>query len=456
MNETEPERSGLRQNLRISVIEGLLATPWVFIGVPGNFILAALLTQYFAVGTTAFGVIASLPAWSNAAQIFVIFWLSRYLTPRDLTLSVGWFNVGLWSVFALVLGYLPKDGGDTLVGLFVGFFLMTSLSQAFIGVGWTSWVRDIVPRAVSGTFFGRRNRWISLVTVGFLLLAIGLFYVAEEALWPFQVLIGVAVVARFVSLVWQYGIRTGREDVGVRQDNWVSHVRECLRAPGLLVFIVFAAWSNFWLAFVGPFIPVYCLEDLAITPGVFTGFVVTGSVFGMLGYTVFGRLTDRLGSLPVLVFGLIVWEVQNYLWLVVTPETTWMLYPMWAWGGFFSVGYLLGTFNLLLKLLPDRARVAGTSLYLAVTSVTAGVAPIIAGAVLARFVGEERVAMYHVGFAIKSTALLLGLLALRGFKEPNRSVRNGVPGAFRTLRQLIGVAGPGILANLTPLGRRRK
>lgn len=451
-----PGRSAVRQNLRITTIDGVLATPWVFAAVPGNLILAALLTQYFAIGTTAYGVIASLPAWSNAAQILVIFWLSRYLTPRDMTLGLGWFNVGLWSIFVLVLGYLPRGGGDSLVGLFVGFFAMASLSLAFIGVGWVSWVREFVPTSVSGTYFGRRNRWISLVTVGFLLVALGLFHVAEHALWPYQVLIGTAVVARYASLICQNGIRAGREDVPVRRENWVTHVRECAKTPGLIVFILFAAWSNFWLAFVGPFVPVFCFEELHLTPGGFTGLVVTGSVFGMLGYTVFGRLTDRMGSLPVLVIGMIAWEAQNYLWLVLNPGNTWLLYPMWAWGGFFSVGYLLGTFNLLLKLLPNRSRVAGTSLYLAVTSVTAGIAPIIAGAVLARFAGDERLVVYDVGFAVKPTALLFGLLALRGFKEPKRSAQGGVPGAFRTLRHLIGVTGPGILANLTPLGRRRK
>ncbi len=446
----------MRRNLRISSIEGVLATPWVFVGVPGNLIVAALLTQYFALGTSAYGVIASLPAWSNAAQILVIVWLSRYLTPRDLALGVGWFNVGLWSVFALLIGYLPRNGGQELVGLFVGFFAMTSLSHAFIGVGWTSWVHEFVPSAVSGSFFGRRNRWISLVTVGFLLLTIGLFHVAERALWPYQVLIGVAVVARFASLVWQYGIQSGGEDVGTRHDHWLNHVRACLQAPGLLVFIVFAAWSNFWLAFVGPFVPVFCFEELGMTAGAFTSLVITASLFGMLGYSVFGRLMDQVGSLPVLVVGLIGWEVQNYLWLVIEPGNVWLLYPMWAWGGFFSVGYLLGTFNLLLKLLPTRSRVTGTSLYMAVTSVTAGIAPVIAGAVLARFAAEERLAVYHWGFAIKPTALLLGLLALRGFKEPKRRAQGGVPGSFRTLRYLIGVTGPGFLANFSPLGRRRK
>ena len=35
-----------RRNLHIGTGEGILGMPWAFISVPGNFILAALLTQF--------------------------------------------------------------------------------------------------------------------------------------------------------------------------------------------------------------------------------------------------------------------------------------------------------------------------------------------------------------------------------------------------------------------------
>ncbi len=450
------KRDGLnRRNLRIGIGDAVLATPWVFVAVPGNLVIAALLTQYFGIEKAAYGAIASLPAWSNAVQIALIAWLSRFMTPRDLTLGLGWFNVGLWSVLAVVIGFLPTGDARGIAPFFLGFFVLTSLSQSFVAVGWMSWVNDWVPPALRGTYFGRRNRAISLVTVAFLLVAIGLFEVAEDSLWPYQVLIGAAVVLRCGSLLWQYGIRTEAEAaVPTARMNWFGDIGESLRAPGLLVFIGFSAWTNFWLGFVGPFVPVYSFEKLALTPSAYTGLVVFGSLAGMVGYTWWGRRADRVGSIPILAGGLAAWQVQNFLWLVVTKDNAWILVPMWLWGGFFSVAYLLGSFNLLLRLLPTRTKLAGTSLFVAVTSVTAGLAPVLAGGLLGRF--GDAVEVYHVGFAIAPAAVLVGMLLLRGIKEPTRRGATSVPGTFRTLRQLIAVTGPGFLSNLAPLGRKRR
>jgi MFS family permease len=449
------EREGSnRRNLRIGIGDAVLATPWVFVAVPGNLVIAALLTQYFGIDKVAYGAIASLPAWSNAVQILMIAWLSRFMTPRDLALGLGWFNVGLWSVLAVVIAFLPTGDARGIATFFFGFFALTSLSQSFVAVGWVSWVNDWVPARVRGAYFGKRNRAISLVTVAFLLLAIGLFEIAGDALWPYQALIGGAVVLRCGSILWQYGIRAKTEAQAGEAADWFGGIRESLRAPGLLVFIVFSAWANFWLGFTGPFVPVYCLEKLALTPSQFTGLVVVGSLSGMVGYAWWGRLVDRLGSIPILAGGMVAWQVQNLLWLVVTKDNAWLLVPMWLWGGFFGVAYLLGSFNLLLKLLPTRTKLAGTSLFVAVTSVTAGLAPVIAGGLLGRY--GDAVGVYHVGFAISPVALLVGMLLLRGMREPKRRGGASVPGTFRTLRQLIAVTGPGFLSNLAPLGRKRR
>jgi len=406
----------------------------------------------------AYGTIASLPAWSNALQIVLIPTLSRFLTPKDLAVGIGWLNIGLWSVFAAVLGYLPVDEPRRIIALFYIFFALTSLSQSLIGIGWTSWVREWVPRPVRGTYFGHRNRLISLVTVAFLILTMALFKIAPDSLWPYQALIGGAVFLRYGSLLWQYGIRTDSDRVDPVSQDWIRQIRDALQSRELLVFICFSAWTNFWLGFVGPFYPVFCFEELGLTAGNFTTLVILGSLAGMVAYAWWGRQVDRLGSLPILGVGLFLWEIQNYLWCILSPQTTWLLYPMWLWGGFFGVAYLLGSFSLLLKLILQSSRLAATSLYVAITSMTAALAPILAGALLNRFLplAENRLDVYHLGFGVKTTAVLFGLFALRNFKEPARSTRGSAPGAFRPLRTLLTVLGPGFLPNFTPLSRRKK
>lgn len=88
--------SSQRRNLRVGVIEALLATPWVFLSLPGNFLIAALLTQCFGLSKEIYGVIASMPAWANAVQLLLVPMLSRWMRPKAMTIGFSWANYVLW------------------------------------------------------------------------------------------------------------------------------------------------------------------------------------------------------------------------------------------------------------------------------------------------------------------------------------------------------------------------
>jgi hypothetical protein len=65
-------KASSRRNLLIGTGEGILAMPWNFLSLPGNFVIAALLTQYYGLGKDTYGLLVSLPMWSNAAQIVLL------------------------------------------------------------------------------------------------------------------------------------------------------------------------------------------------------------------------------------------------------------------------------------------------------------------------------------------------------------------------------------------------
>jgi MFS family permease len=449
--------SSSRRNLCIGTGEGILAMPWAFVSIPGNFLLAALLTQFYGLDKASYGLIASLPAWSNAAQIFIIPWLARFLTPKDLNLGMSWFNVGLWTMLAAALPYLPTSKASGVAQLFLVFFLLASISQSFAGVGWTSWVKDWVPTRLRGQYFGQRNRWLNLSTVIFLLLALALFEFNENALWPYQLLIGMAVVMRYGSLIWQHAIRTPSEHLDVLGRSWISHLRENLASRDLVLFIAFAAWTSFWIGFVGPFVPVFSFEELGFEPCSFSVLMILATVSGIFGWWFWGKQVDRHGCVPVLFIGLLLWEIPSYIWVFVSRDTVWTLYPIWVLGGFFSTAYFAASFNLLLKLVPPGTKLAGVSLHLAVTSIAAAVAPVLAGLLLSHFIeAGSGLTAYRVGFAVKSTAVLAGLILLRGLREPQRSTGTSLPGAFRTMRQLLAIQGAGFFSSLTPQKSRGK
>jgi MFS family permease len=278
--------------------------------------------------------------------------------------------------------------------------------------------------------------------VGFLVFALVLFEIDEFELWTYQVLLGVAVVGRYASLIWQQGIRTSAYHLDVVGHGWWMQLRKNISAPGLTRFVLFATWSSFWLAFVGPFIPVFSFEALGLPPGHFTFLVILSTISGIFGWWYWGRRVDIFGCLPVLIIGLVLWELQSFLWAVLTRDNLWLLYPMWIFGGFVATAYFAASFNLLLKLVPSDAKLTGVSLHLALTSIAAAVAPVVAGLLLNRFLTDtDDLLPYRIGFVVKSTAVLAGLILLRGLREPQRTTQATFTGAFRTIRQLISSQG---------------
>ena len=442
-----------RSNLVVGTVEGILATPFVILTAPGSFVLVALLSEYFQLDKAALGWIVSLPSWSNAAQVVVIPLLARFLTAKDMTIGLGWFNAGLWAMLVLALPYLPRGQAGAVAVFFTGFFLMASPSQAFFGIGWTTWLRDWVPQRLRGGYVGSRNRWMSVATIAYLLFIMGLFELGQDALWPFIVMIGVAMAMRIASLLHLHKIKTPQESSSaIASVGFVEALKTCMKAPGLVLFIVFSAWMNFWMGFTGPFVPVFCFEELKVHTAEFTMLVTLGTLTGIAGWVFWGKTADRVGSVAVIIVGTILWELQQFLWVVLTPETAWLLYPMYLWGGFFAVSFFMGCFNLLLNLAPEKSSLAAVSLHLAVTSVAAALAPMLAGVLLEEFVTKRGggLSTYHLGFLIKSVAFLLGLTFLAGIREPGKSSLTSLPGAFRSIRQQLAVQGLEFLANLTP------
>lgn len=432
--------------------------PWVFLSLPANFIFAALITQYFDLSPVLFGYMASLPAFCNAAQVFLIPFIAKYLNGRDLTLGMAWFNLGLWGMFTVMIGFVDPANTAGITGILFLFFIAISLSGSFIGVGWTSWVQEWVPGRVRGTYFGKRNRFIHFTTISFLLISMIVLMGRKDVLWAYQVVILAAVAMRFFSLLWQHTIKAKGEGGSLVHSKWFKELGKARRDPLLGRYIMFAAWTAFWLNFVGPFGAVYMYEELAIKPYQVSLLAILSTSMAALTVLIWGKLTDLHGGRNCIILSLILWQASGYLWVILTPETSFILYGIWLWGGVASGGYLLGSFLLLLKVLPKECKAAGISLHLAITSLFGGIAPVIAGTLLDYFTsqGIEAGFLYRIGFFLSPTFVILGLLLVRRLPEPGVAGDASAFGAMRTIRQTMIFGGLLSAVNSTFIRRTPK
>ncbi|MEX2381272.1 MAG: MFS transporter [Opitutales bacterium] len=455
-----PRVSQTRQNLRTCSLDGILATPWSIVSLPGSFLVASLLNVYFQVGPFWFGVIVSMPALANALSILLVPWVGRFLTVREMTLTVSMMNCGIWLSGLLAIALVPLNSPARTGFFFAGFYLLLAFTTALAGVGWTAWVPGFIPERIRGRYMAGRNVLTNFSTLGFMFLALLLLHFFEGQLWLYLFLISLALLGRISSVFMQHRIRS-KDPTGGRvcSDTWAGDLWSIRRERLLMRYILFATLAGCSMAFTGATATLYAFGLLRVTPADLTAFSIVATLAGTASVRIWGELIDRHGSLPVLVICAIAWRLGDIGWLFLTEETKYGLFAVWAWGGAMGTGYMLASFILLLKLVPPHNRGAGISLHLTAVSTFAAIAPIVAGWWLETSGGLDipPLLLYRATLAAGLSGCVLSLLALTGLNEPKTHPdRNTIMGALRTLRQLSVNQGLAFWGNATFVVRRRR
>lgn len=447
------------RNLRFSSIDAIAATPWTLLSLPGSFLAAGFLNVLFGVGPFWFGIISAMPAIANALHIVLVPVTARFLKVRDLTLSMGWLNAGLWLSGVVGMAFLPIDEPDTAGWFFAILYFLASVSMSMVALGWMTWVTDFVPSRIRGRYLGRRNRFANVATITFILLSILLLGITDASREAYVVLCALAVLLRCASMMVQHLIESpslGGGELG--SANWAKDIFRLRSNKPLMQFVLFGSLIGFWLGCLGTVVPMYALGELSLTPARFTSLALTATLSGAIFLRIWGELIDRHGAVPVVIICMAAWRLVDYGWMILTPSTTYLLYPIWAWGGVMGTGYLLASFSLLLKLVPKQSRSTGISLNLTATSIAAGIAPVLMGFFLHRVsgLGWDMVPAYQTIFFLINTGGLLTIFIIWKLPEPETMAdRNNIPGAMRTLRYLTVNQGLGFLSNATFVVRRR-
>jgi MFS family permease len=272
----------------------------------------------------------------------------------------------------------------------------------------------------------------------------------------FQAIIVGAVILRVFSLHAQWISHTrAHRPVKVRDHSFREQLDVVRRSHSLLWFIAFGAVWQFAANCFGPFYHVFMFEQLDLSAWDVGVLSTVSALGGALSLPAWGKMLDRYGNRPVMVCSLLVWQLVNFLWCLLTPTSHTIVYLIWALGGMTSMGaiasagFVLGQFTILLRLIPPEAKSLAIGLHLAVTSLAAAIAPIVGGLVLNRALAHwsDAVTVYHVCFILQPVLAMSGCLILLRVHEPQASPVSMVFGAMRNIRTLSGVLGLEFLVN---------
>jgi MFS family permease len=443
----------------LCIVDGVTSSPLVYLWLPGNFIVAALLTEYYHLSEASYGLIVSLPFWCNFLQIFLTPLLARHWSAKTITLAAAWANAAGWLAMTLALSFVPRADPAASTPLFLAFFLVFSLLASVNGVAWSTWTQEWSPERLRGKYFGYRNGLIQGATVLFLLLVWVVLASFKGSLVALQGVFVGAVALRGWSIVAQHRLKLGAAATGApRPVPWREQWQVIRRSRSLIAFIVFGAVWGFAYNCLGPFFPVFMYRQLGLSVANVTVFIILNSLSAAVTMPAWGRLLDRHGNKSVIAAAILLWPAQYFVWLFLDRSNTWLLYGLWVWNGFTWAGFTLGQFNLLLKLIPPEAKITAVGVNTAITSIFTAIAPVLSGAAItvALSRGFDPMRVYHYAFILQTLPAILSAVLLLRVQEPKASPLSTVFGAMRNILMLGPMLGLTFLANYVFVKPARK
>lgn len=436
----ETSKAAIRTSLRASTIDGVFAT--VFSNIAGGVLLSNFLVELDA-SAIEVGMLASIPMLANLLQPIGAYFSERTNSRHNYCLWVYGPSRLLWLILVVGIALFSWGKAEThqLINWTLAIVFLSHFLGAFGSASWLSWLAVLVPRRLRGRYFGLRNSAASLTSLvsvpilGWMVSAWG-----GGSIQGYGIVLLLGIAAGIISLGFQFFMVDVNPQVQHQVPNEPQEAIETFNSPAWLEvfkdpnFLRFLLYIGVWMFAVNlsaPFFNLYLLDNLSLDIRWVTLYNSLAAGANMLMLVVWGRIADRVGNRPLLMFSGILVAITPLLWLG-TSTNNWSL---WLWlpalhlltGGTWAAIDLCSN-NLQIGVAPTRNQAS----YFAIAAAVAGVSGAIgttAGGLLTQFADYGGLPGL---FALSSVVRLVALLPLIFVHE-----RHG-----QSLRQVMQVLFP--------------
>lgn len=419
----------VRTSLRASTIDGGLST--VFSNVTGGVLLSSFLLN---LGASPFeiGMVASLPMLANLLQPLGALLSNRSNSRHDYGIWTFLPSRLIWLVLliSIVLRETIPDFSEHLVYLTLTLVVVSSILAALGSASWMSWLAALVPSKLRGRYYSIRNVVSNIASL--LCLPIASFIISHwqgGAIAGYGIVLSISILAGLTSLACQQfmvDINPQKYQTACQveykpennQTNYQANLFNSLinnlispfKDSNLIIFLIYFALWGFAVNLSTPFFNLYMLDNLKVDITWVTLFSSLSSGANMLMLLVWGRLSDRVGNRPLLIFaGLAIaitplfWlltglsQVQSQLWIYL------LIFHLFLGGTWAAID--LGSNNIQIAIAPIQHHAT----FFAIASALAGVGSALgttAGGILAQYAHYEGI------FGVFFLSAVLRLLAI--------------------------------------------
>ncbi len=352
----------------------------VFTG--GAFLIAFALL--LGASNTVIGLVAAIGPLTQILQIPAIFLINRTGLRKALVVGSAFLARLFWLVVAALPWLVPPEQrvAVLLACLFLYFGLGTISGCAF-----NSWIRDLVPQDMMGSYFGKRMA-VATATGAALTLIAGLAIEAGKRAFPnhlmlYSILFLLGAAAGLASVYFLARVPEPKMPTHPTQGIF-SVLAEPFREFGFRRVLMFLGSWNFAVNLAAPFFVVYMIQRLGMSLALVLGLSVLSQVVNVIFFRIWGRLADRFSNKSVLSVSGSLFIFSIFLWPFLTmPEKHFLTIPLLVvihvLAGISTAGVGLCSGNLALKSAPHGKATAFLAANALVSGIAATVAPILAG-----------------------------------------------------------------------------
>jgi MFS family permease len=342
------------------------------------------------------GLLAAIGPLAQLLQLPSIFIIEKIRNRRLITVIFAVLSRFCWLIIALSPFIFPAK-----IAIAVLLILLTVLSAfgAISGCSWNSWMRDLIPENVLGTFFSKRMQ-IS-TAVGIVLSVLAAVYLdfwkkhsASQELAGYSILFLVGFAAGMLGVLFLARTPEIRMPAVTGRKDMVKSLLLPFKDENFKKLIAFMSSWNFAVNLAAPFFMVYMLKRLSLSMSFIIGLSILSQAMNFLFLKIWGRYTDRFSNKSVLAICGPLFILSILAWTFTTMPTKYfltipLLVIIHITMGLSSAGVSLASGNISLKLAPKGQATAYLAANSIINSIAAGIAPVLGGRFVDFFAGRE-------------------------------------------------------------------
>lgn len=391
-----------KDNLTSEEVEGHLhlvikdaVSTQAMLSLTSGIFLVALAIQLGASNTTI-GLLSAIPFLVQLIQLPAIYLVEKLRNRKMITAFFCFVARFFWLGIASIPFFFS---GESAVFFLVFFFAMRAGLTAVANCSWNSWMRDFIPQDKLGSHYSRQMMYATAASIPLSLLA-GTFIDKWKIWYPEQQLQGYSILFVLGFLVGMIGVYIMTRIPEPKMATPETHLGfvEKLKKPffdqNYRQLIVFLGTWNFAVNLAAPFFTVYMLKRLDLGMSFIIGLTILSQITNVLFLKIWGKFTDRFSNKSVLLVSGPLFMFCILAWTFTTlPEkhafTIPLLVLIHIFTGISTAGIALGTGNIALKLAPKGDATSYLSVNSLISSLCAGIAPILGGRLVDSFAGFE-------------------------------------------------------------------